>query len=846
MSTANDDQPSDNTSDKPSDKTSDKTEPSSPASEQDSQRRVLPLLPLRDIVVFPHMVVPLFVGRAKSIRALEEAVAGERELLLAAQHEAAKDEPGSQDVFTTGTLGSIIQLLKLPDGTVKVLVEGKARAEIKRIAQSEPYFSCEVEVLTEADESSVDTGALVQSVHNVFEDYVKMNKKVAPEMANSVASIEEPSRLADTVIAHLSLDLEDKQRLLEMISPAARLEEVHRLMQSEMEVLEVERKIRGRVKKQMERSQKEYYLNEQMRAIQKELGERDEFKNEITELEDKLDAKEMSEDVRDRARKELRKLKMMSPMSAEATVVRNYIDWVLALPWDHESEDMTDVSQAETILDEDHFGLEKPKERILEYLAVQQLVERMKGPILCFVGPPGVGKTSLGKSVSRATGREFVRISLGGVRDEAEIRGHRRTYIGAMPGKILQSLKRAGTSNPVFLLDEVDKMASDFRGDPSSALLEVLDPEQNSTFNDHYMDMDYDLSKVMFICTANVLHEIPGPLRDRLEVIEIPGYIESEKSSIAESYLVSKQAEQNGLSDEQIEFTKPGLLEIIRHYTRESGVRSLEREIASVCRKVAREFVSLGGEFKKVRVTPSIVNKLLGVQKFRHGRAKEEDRIGVCTGLAFTQVGGELLETEVAVTVGQGKLKVTGRLGEVMQESANAALTYVRSRAKQLGLKPDFYSTLDIHLHVPEGGIPKDGPSAGITIATTLASAITRVPVRSNVAMTGEITLQGRVLPIGGLKEKLIAAHRGGIEKVLIPKENERDLKDVPASILRKLEIVPVEHMDEVLVEALALDDAGTFLKEGAHELGDIYEVRTAAGGKTSGATEVPHPAGVN
>ncbi|MBW2713941.1 MAG: endopeptidase La, partial [Deltaproteobacteria bacterium] len=714
------------------------------------------------------------------------------------------------------------------------------------ITQSEPYFSCDVEVLAEEDAPGTQTDALVQSVHNVFEDYVKMNKKVAPEMANSVASIDEPSRLADTVIAHLSLDLEEKQRLLELISPAARLEEVHRLMQSEMEVLEVERKIRGRVKKQMERSQKEYYLNEQMRAIQKELGERDEFKNEITELEDKLDAKEMPESVRERSCKELRKLKMMSPMSAEATVVRNYIDWVLALPWDHESEDMRDVGQAEIILDEDHFGLEKPKERILEYLAVQQLVDRMKGPILCFVGPPGVGKTSLGKSVSRATGREFVRISLGGVRDEAEIRGHRRTYIGAMPGKILQSLKRAGTSNPVFLLDEIDKMASDFRGDPSSALLEVLDPEQNSTFNDHYMDMDYDLSKVMFICTANVLHEIPVPLLDRMEVIQIPGYIESEKLNIAQSYLVSKQLEQNGLSEDQIEFTKGGLMDIIRHYTREAGVRGLEREIASVCRKVAREFVSDSDDFKKVRVTPTVVHKLLGVQKFRHGRVQEEDRVGVCTGLAFTQVGGELLETEVAVTVGQGKLKVTGRLGEVMQESANAALTYIRSRAKQLGLKQDFYSTLDIHLHVPEGGIPKDGPSAGITIATTLASAITRVPVRSNVAMTGEITLQGRVLPIGGLKEKLIAAHRGGIEKVLIPKENERDLKDVPASILRKLEIVPVEHMDQVLVEALALEDPESFLREGAHELGDIYEVGQSVGGAKSSTTEVPHPAGVN
>ena len=574
-------------------------------------------------------------------------------------------------------------------------------------------------------------------------------------------------------------------------------------MQAEIEVFAVERKIRGRVKKQMERSQKEYYLNEQMRAIQKELGERDEFKNEVDELEEQLKKKKMPKEAKAKAEKEVRKLKMMSPMSAEATVVRNYVDWMLSLPWEDYKDEKRDIVEAERVLDEDHYGLEKPKERIIEYLAVQALVERMKGPILCLVGPPGVGKTSLGKSIARATGRDFVRVSLGGVRDEAEIRGHRRTYIGALPGKILQSLKKAGSGNPVFLLDEVDKMSMDFRGDPSAALLEVLDPEQNHTFNDHYLDVDYDLSRVMFVCTANVLSQIPRPLQDRMEIIQIPGYIESEKLQIARDFLVPKVREANGLKPEHVDFSDAAMLELIRHYTRESGVRSLERELASICRKIAREVVKAGENVSKAHITPARVKKLLGVQRFRFGKAEEHDRVGVCTGLAYTEVGGELLQTEVSVTPGKGKLQVTGRLGEVMQESANAALSYIRSRAKQLGLTRDFYSKVDIHIHVPEGATPKDGPSAGITIATAIASALTRLPVRSNVAMTGEITLRGRVLPIGGLKEKMIAAHRGGIDTLLIPKENEKDLVEIPANIKRNLTIILVEHMDDVLPVAL-------------------------------------------
>jgi ATP-dependent Lon protease len=795
--------------------------------------KVVPLLPLRDIVVFPHMVVPLFVGRARSIRALEQAVAGERELLLSAQREAEKDEPGEEDVYRIGTLGSIIQLLRLPDGTVKILVEGRQRARIRGFASSDLYFAVEVEPLEERAEAGVETEALVRSLHSGFESFVKLNKKVPPEILNTVLGISSPGRLADTIVAHLSLKLDERQNLLELTDPSKRLEEVYGLMQAEIEVLQVERKIRTRVKKQMERSQKEYYLNEQMRAIQKELGERDEFKNEIEELEEQLKKKKMPKEARARATKEIRKLKMMSPMSAEATVVRNYIDWVLSLPWDEHKEEKKDIIEAERVLETDHFGLEKPKERILEYLAVQALVDRMKGPILCFVGPPGVGKTSLGKSIARATGRDFVRISLGGVRDEAEIRGHRRTYIGALPGKVIQSLKKAGSSNPVFLLDEVDKMSMDFRGDPSAALLEVLDPEQNHTFNDHYLDLDYDLSRVMFICTANVLHQIPRPLQDRMEIIQLPGYIESDKLEIARNFLVPKQREANGLRAEHIDFSDAGILEIIRHYTREAGVRSLEREIASVCRKVARDVVKEGSAFHKRKISPATVRALLGVPKYRYGEKEKQDRIGVCTGLAYTEVGGELLQTEVSVTAGKGKLQVTGRLGEVMQESANAAMSYVRSRAKQLGLSRDFYSKVDIHIHVPEGGTPKDGPSAGITIATCIASALTRVPVRANVAMTGEITLRGRVLPIGGLKEKMIAAHRGGIDTVLVPSENEKDLKEIPAKIKRGLKIVLVEEMDEVLAHALALDDPSSFLHKGDHDIDDIYDVPRAPLGPT-------------
>jgi ATP-dependent Lon protease len=805
--------------------------------------RVVPLLPLRDIVVFPGHVVPLFVGRPKSIRALEEAVGSGRELLLAAQRVAATDEPREEDIYRIGTLGSIIQLLRLPDQTVKVLVEGKTRAEILSFRQAEPFFACEMELLSEPEPRAAEVEALVRTVHSGFESYVKLNRKVPAEVVQTVLQIGAHSRLADTVAQHLNLKLEDRQRLLELIDPSKRLEEVFALMQAEIEVLEVEKRIRGRVKKQMERSQKEYYLNEQMRAIQKELGERDEFKNEIQELEAQLKKKKMPKEARERTEKEIRKLKMMSPMSAEATVVRNYIDWMLSLPWDETKEENRDIVAAEAILNEDHFGLEKPKERILEYLAVQALVGRMKGPILCLVGPPGVGKTSLGKSLARATGRDFVRISLGGVRDEAEIRGHRRTYIGALPGKIIQGMKKAGSNNPIFLLDEVDKMSMDFRGDPSAALLEVLDPEQNNTFNDHYLDIDYDLSRVMFVCTANVLHQIPRPLQDRMEIIQIPGYIESDKMQIAKDFLVPKEREANGLDPSKIEFTDAGLLEIIRRYTRESGVRSLEREIASLCRKTAREVVKSGPNARKSKITPPVVRRLLGVPKYRHGRAEEVNQVGLCTGLAYTESGGELLQTEVSVTPGKGKLLVTGRLGEVMQESANAALSYVRSRAKQLGLARDFYSKVDIHIHVPEGAMPKDGPSAGITIATAVASALTRVPVRADVAMTGEITLRGRVLPIGGLKEKLIAAHRGGIQTVLIPAENEKDLRDIPALIKRAMKLVLVEHMDQVLAAALALDDPASFLREGDHMPEDIFDVPAPPPAPTG---EVGTPVGVN
>jgi ATP-dependent Lon protease len=781
----------------------------------DPQR--VPLLPLRDIIVFPHMVVPLFVGRQKSIRALEEAVNTQRPILLAAQRDAKTNEPVAEDIHRVGTLGTVVQLLRLPDGTVKVLVEGKKRARILRYVDHDEYFLVEVEEIEDLADRTATQEALIRTITTTFETYVKLNKKIPPEMVASVAAIEEPSRLADTIVAHLGIKLEDKQALLELLDAGERLEKVLGFMRSEIEILEVEKRIRSRVKKQMEKNQKEYYLNEQMRAIQKELGEKDEFKNEIQELEEKIKAKKLSAEARERTEKELKKLKMMSPMSAEATVVRNYIDWILSLPWGEYTEDKLDIAFAEQVLDDDHYGLEKVKERILEYLAVQQLAGELRGPILCLVGPPGVGKTSLGKSIARATGRKFVRVSLGGVRDEAEIRGHRRTYIGALPGKILQSMKKAGSGNPVFLLDEVDKMSMDFRGDPSSALLEVLDPEQNNTFNDHYLDLDYDLSKVMFITTANTLDRIPRPLQDRMEIIRIEGYTEDEKLNIAKKYLVAKQREANGLKESNINITDPALRALIRHYTKESGVRNLEREIGSVCRKIAVEVVKKD-RVAQVQVTPKTLRPFLGPARFRHKKAEQKARIGQTMGLAWTEMGGELLATEVQVLPGKGKLLITGRLGEVMQESAQAAMSYVRSRADELGLERDFYQKIDVHIHVPDGATPKDGPSAGITMATALVSALTRIPVRPDVAMTGEVTLRGDVLPIGGLKEKVLAAHRGGITHVLIPSDNEKDIEEIPTNVRKAIEITVVEHMDQVLRSALVLENPEAYLRKPADE----------------------------
>ncbi|MBN1282482.1 MAG: endopeptidase La [Proteobacteria bacterium] len=779
------------------------------------ERALVPLLPLRDIVVFPHMVVPLFVGREKSIAALEEAMNKEKDILLSAQINPKTNDPRPEDIFKIGTLASIIQLLRLPDGTVKVLVEGKRRARIAQYVTNPNFFLVEAEPLLEGGDVSVEVEAMMRGVKSTFEQYVKLNKRIPPEMLASVSTIDDPSRLADTIVAHLTLKLPDKQSILEIVSAGERLEKLMSLMQSEIEILQVERRIRSRVKKQMEKTQREYYLNEQMQAIQKELGERDDFKNEIQELEEKAKKKKLSTEAAERLQKEIKKLKMMSPMSAEATVVRNYIDWMLALPWNEPTKDKLDIKDAEKILNEDHYGLEQPKERILEYLAVRSLVEKMKGPILCFVGPPGVGKTSLGRSIARSMGRKFIRVSLGGVRDEAEIRGHRRTYIGALPGKVLQSMKKAGSSNPVFLLDEVDKMSMDFRGDPSAALLEVLDPEQNSTFNDHYMDLDFDLSNVMFITTANTLPAIPAPLQDRMEIIRIPGYTELEKLKIAQLYLIRKQREANGLTEKNINFTEAALKLIIRRYTKEAGVRNLEREIASVCRKVARDVARSGNRDKRINITPKKIQQLLGVPKFHFGLAEEVDQVGIATGLAWTEYGGELLTTEVSVMPGKGKMIVTGKLGDVMQESAQAAMSYVRSRAEGLGLGREFYSKLDIHIHLPEGAIPKDGPSAGITMATAISSALLKIPSRKDVAMTGEITLRGRVLPIGGLKEKILAAHRGKIKTVLIPKENEKDLKEIPAKIQREIEIVLVDHMDEVLKLALRLEDPNSLFRRG-------------------------------
>jgi len=795
---------------------------------QDEKRgpRRVPLLPLRDIVVFPHMVVPLFVGREKSISALEEAMgkgaAGGKEIFLSAQRKAKTNEPIPEDIFTIGTIGTIIQLLRLPDGTVKVLVEGKRRAAVRRFTQTDGFFMVEIEELPDVQERSVELDALMREVHATFETYVKLNKRIAPEILISVQTIEDPGQLADTMVGQLQLKLGDKQSVLEMDSPSKRLARLYELIKAEIEILQVERKIRTRVKKQMEKTQKEYYLNEQMQAIQKELGDRDEFKNELTELEDRAKQKSLSKEALAKVKKELKKLRMMAPMSAEAAVVRNYLDWVLALPWGEKTEEKLDVMDAERILDEDHYGLKKVKERILEYLAVQALVKKLKGPIMCLVGPPGVGKTSLARSIAKATGRNFVRLSLGGVRDEAEIRGHRRTYIGALPGKIIQSLKKAGTQNPVFLLDEIDKMSTDFRGDPSAALLEVLDPEQNATFNDHYLDLDYDLSDVMFITTANYLQGIPIPLQDRMEIIQLPGYTEFEKVSIAERYLIPKQKRDNGIEDVPVDFPEDAVRDLIHYYTKEAGVRNLEREIATVCRKIARDVVAKKAPVRTLsdgaatgwRITCKRLPRYLGPHRFRYGRQEGADEIGLVMGLAVTMYGGDLLATEVSIVAGKGKLVLTGKLGDVMQESAQAAISYVRARAPSLGLERDFYSRADIHVHLPEGAIPKDGPSAGITMCTGLVSALLRIPVKREVAMTGEITLRGRVLPIGGLKEKILAAHRSGITTVIMPKENAKDLRDIPKRVLKSLKVIPVEHMDEVLRAALLLPNPEQFLNE--------------------------------
>jgi ATP-dependent Lon protease len=776
-----------------------------------SANEQVPLLPLRELIVFPHEVYPIFVGRQKSIKALEAAEASKRPILLAAQKDARVAEPGPDDIYAVGTLGVVVQLLRLPDGTVKALLEGKKRARVLKYVGEEDFFKVEVEEIEEVSDRTTEVEALMRSVNTTFDNYVRLNKKIPPEMVTSIAAVDDPAFLADKLVGHLGIKLEDKQSLLECTNPAERLERILGYMRSELEILEVEKRIRSRVKKQMEKTQKEYYLNEQMRAIQKELGEKDEFKNEIQELEDKLRQKKMPAEAREKCEREIKKLKMMSPMSAEATVVRNYLDWFLALPWFEYTEDKLDIKEAERILEEDHYGLEKVKQRILEYLAVQTLVGQLKGPILCLVGPPGVGKTSLGKSVARATGRKFVRVSLGGVRDEAEIRGHRRTYIGALPGKVIQSMRKASSGNPVLLLDEVDKMSTDFRGDPSSALLEVLDPEQNNTFNDHYLDCDYDLSKVMFITTANTLDRIPRPLQDRMEIIRLPGYTEAEKLQIAKKYLLHKQLEANGLRPENIEFSDKAILGIIRHYTREAGVRNLEREVASVCRKVAVEVVKTDRN-AHVKVSSSSLAKFLGVPKFRYGIAETIPQVGVATGLAWTELGGEILSIEVTIVPGRGKVTITGQLGDVMQESAQAALSYVRSRATALGLSSAFHK-IDIHIHIPEGAIPKDGPSAGITLATALVSALRRIPVRNEIAMTGEITLRGRVLPIGGLKEKVLAAHRAGIKTILIPKENGKDIEEIPQQVLKSVTIIQVEHMDDVLRQALVLADPDTFFK---------------------------------
>ena len=768
----------------------------------EEQLSTLPVLPLRDVVVYPHMVIPLFVGREKSIEALEAAMENDKQILLVAQKSAADDDPSIDDLYRIGTISSILQLLKLPDGTVKVLVEGNRRARIVTFLGEHEYFTAQIKQYEEEAIDERESEVLVRSLTNQFDQYVKLNKKIPPEILTSLSSIEDPSRLVDTIAAHMSLKIDEKQNILELTDLRERLEHLMTMMESEIDLLQVEKRIRGRVKRQMEKSQREYYLNEQMKAIQKELGDMDDVPNELEELEKKIETAGMSKEAKGKAKAELGKLKMMSPMSAEATVVRNYLDWLVNVPWKKRSKVRHDLAKAEEVLEEDHYGLEKVKERILEYLAVQQRMKKMKGPILCLVGPPGVGKTSVGKSIARATNRKFIRMALGGVRDEAEIRGHRRTYIGSMPGKIVQNLSKAGTRNPLFLLDEIDKMAMDFRGDPASALLEVLDPEQNHTFNDHYLEVDYDLSETMFVATSNTMN-IPGPLLDRMEVIRLSGYTEEEKVNIAERYLVKKQIKNNGLKDDEISISEDAVRDIIRFYSREAGVRNLEREIAKICRKTVKDIL-LDKTTSKIEVTSENLEKYLGVKRFRFGRAEEHDQVGQVTGLAWTEVGGELLTIETAVMPGKGKHSITGQLGDVMKESIQAALSVVRSRANVLGIKTETFDNNDIHVHVPEGAIPKDGPSAGIGMCTALVSALTDIPVRADVAMTGEITLRGEVLPIGGLKEKLLAAHRGGIKMVLIPDENTRDLTEIPENIKENLEIRPVKWIDEVLEVALS------------------------------------------
>ncbi len=806
----------------------------------DTKTQQLPLLPLRDLIIFPHMMMPLFVGREKSINALEDAMAKQTDIVLAAQKDAKTNNPDEKDIYAVGTVGTIIQLLRLPDGTVKVLVEGKRRVRIKNFVANEGHFVVNCEAINEEISNPTEASALVRSVKTTFETYVKLNKRIPPEILMRVSSIENAGELADIIVAQLNLKLEDKQAVLEIIDPTKRLEHLLNLMTGEIEILEVEKKIRTRVKKQMEKSQKEYYLNEQMQAIQKELGEKDDYQAELEDLTTKTNDKKMPKEAKDKIHKEIKKLKMMSPMSAEATVVRNYIDWVLALPWQEYSADRHDVKNAKKILDHDHWGLEKVKERILEYLAVLSLSKNMKGSIICLAGPPGVGKTSLARSIAESLGRPFARISLGGVRDEAEIRGHRKTYVGAMPGKILQALRKVDKGNPVLLLDEIDKMANDFRGDPASAMLEVLDPEQNSSFADHYLELEYDLSKVMFVATANNLSNVPRPLLDRMEIIYLDGYIEQEKFHIAKNYLVNKQIEAHGLKDFKISIADKTIRDVIRYYTREAGVRNLERQFANIFRKVAKDIVMsqtledfrkepIAEKTAKTKtakgkksgskkadgyvVTPEKLVELIGAHKYKYGEIEKQNEIGLTNGMAWTEVGGDLLAVEVSAVPGKGKFTVTGQLGDVMKESCVAAMSYTRSRGPLFGLDKEFYENIDIHIHFPDGATPKDGPSAGIALTTSIVSAMMKIPVKRTVAMTGEISLRGKVLPIGGLKEKILAAHRGGIKTIICPKENEKDLKDIPKEVLKELKVILVDHVDQVLINALDIKNPKELFK---------------------------------